>query len=88
VFAMIAAMVAGVLIVRILANTVAKIICHWCDVSLKTRLVEAGMAPREIEQVLMAGKKKSKSWKQGCRAAKQFEKDAKSFENEYSTYSA
>ena len=78
VFVVICAMIAGVFVVKILANTVSRTICHWCDVSLKMRLVEAGMAPKEIEQVLLAGKKR-KGWRQACKAAKAVEKEYKDY---------
>jgi hypothetical protein len=45
-----------VLIVHILAKSLVQMVCHWRDVDLKVRLLERGMTPAEIEQVICAGK--------------------------------
>ncbi len=45
-----------VFIVHILAKSMVQMVCHWKDVDLKIRLVERGMTPAEIEQVLDAGR--------------------------------
>ena len=45
-----------VFIVHILAKSLVQIVCHWKDVDLKVRLVERGMTPAEIEQVISAGR--------------------------------
>ena len=45
-----------VFIVHILAKSLVQMVCHWKDVDLKVRLVERGMTPAEIEQVINAGR--------------------------------
>jgi hypothetical protein len=45
-----------VFIVHIMAKSLVQIVCHWKDVDLKVRLVERGMTPAEIEQVICAGR--------------------------------
>jgi hypothetical protein len=42
-------------IVGILARTFATVVCHWRDVSLKMRMVDAGFSPADIEQVIRTG---------------------------------
>ena len=39
-----------------------RVICHWRDVSLKIRLVERGLQPWEIAQIVNAGR-----WEEGHR---------------------
>ncbi len=43
-------------IVSILSKSLVRIVCHWRDVDLKIRLVERGLTPAEIEQVINAGR--------------------------------
>ena len=52
----IGAMITAVFVIRIIAGAITRIVCHWCDASLKMRLVESGMGAKEIEQVILAGK--------------------------------
>ena len=42
----------GVAVVAILSKAFTDIACHWRDVSLKTRMVEAGYSAAEIERVV------------------------------------
>jgi hypothetical protein len=59
----IAGMIAGVLAVRIMAQAAIRIVCHWNDVRLKLRLVEAGISAPEIEQIVWAAPPRKKFWK-------------------------
>jgi hypothetical protein len=54
-FITICAMVLAFLIIRVLARSVTRIFCHWHDVQLKIRLVDAGVSAKEIEQIVSAG---------------------------------
>jgi hypothetical protein len=55
VFLAIAGMVAGIIVVRILAQAAIRIFCHWNDVRLKLKLIDAGMSSSEIHAVVNSG---------------------------------
>ena len=44
----------GVAVVAILAKTLAQVVCHWRDATLKIRMVDAGYTATEIERVMSA----------------------------------
>ena len=46
----------GVVAIQIIAKTLAQVVSHWRDVSLKMRMIDAGFSPYDIEQVLNAGR--------------------------------
>jgi hypothetical protein len=41
----------GIVALKILAESLTKIVCHWRDVSLKMRMLDAGFSASEIERL-------------------------------------
>jgi hypothetical protein len=52
----IAGMVTAVLILRLITRAVTRMFCHWRDVALKAKLVDAGMDRIQIEHVVLVGR--------------------------------
>jgi hypothetical protein len=71
VFIAIAGMVTGILVLRIIANAATRVFCHWRDVALKMRLVEAGLDAVQIEQIVLAGRYEQKRSKEVAAINKQ-----------------
>ncbi len=63
-FVALAGMVLAFFIIRQFTMMATRIVCHWRDVSLKLRMVDAGLGSDEIERVVLVGRfeepKKSK----------------------------
>jgi hypothetical protein len=62
------------IVTKIVCKSLVRVVCHWRDVSLKMRLVERGMDPLDIEQIVNAGR-----WENNSRAAKPIEDHVRTF---------